>query len=66
MQLQLPEELPGWMGAASLEKGGARQVRKLIQEQVEGPLSVFLLQSGKKLSKVKGKMENGVLTFLSG
>ncbi len=66
MQLQLPEELPSLMGAASLEKGGARQVRKLIQEQVEDPLSVFLLQSGKKLSKVKGRMEDGVLTFLSG
>ena len=66
MQLQLPAELPGLMGAASLEKGGARQIRRLVQEQVEGPLSVFLLKNGKKSAKIKGKMEDGVLTFLPG
>lgn len=66
VQLQLPPELPGLMGAASLEKGGARQVRRLVQEQVESPLAIFLLKNGKKPSKIKGKMDDGVLTFSAG
>ncbi len=66
MQLQLPEELAQEMGARSMQKGGARQLRRLVQEQVEGPLAVFLLKSGKKQTKVKGKLTEGVLQFSAG
>jgi len=63
MQLHLPEELPSLIQCKSGAKGGARQIRRLIQEQVEGPLAVFLLQSGKKHTKVFGTVEDGQLQF---
>ncbi len=64
MQLTLPEEMPQLLGSRSRDRGGARQMRRLVQEQVEGPLAVFLLQTGRKLSKVRGKLEDGKLQFL--
>ena len=63
MQLQLPEELPNLIRCKSNTKGGARQLRRLVQEQVEGPLAVFLLKSGKKHTKVFGRVEDGQLQF---
>ncbi len=63
MQLHLPEELPGLLKSKSTLKGGARQIRRLVQEQVEGPLAVFLLKSGKKHTKIFGKLKDGELQF---
>lgn len=63
MQLQFPDELVGVLKSKSGTLGGARQMRRLVQEQVEGPLAVFLLQSGKKHAKIQGKLEDGVLQF---
>ena len=63
IQLQLPEDLAVHVGQQSKSKGGARQVRRVVQEQVEGPLAVFLLRNGKKNLKVKGILENGSLQF---
>ena len=63
MQLQLPEELPGLLRGKSKDKSGARQIRRLVQEQVEGPLAGFLLRSGKKHTKVVGRIEDGQLQF---
>lgn len=63
MQLYLPEELPRLIRCKSGAKGGARQLRRLVQEQVEGPLAMFLLKSGKKHTKVFGKVEDGKLQF---
>ncbi len=65
MQLQLPEEMPSLLGSRSRSRGGARQMRRLVQEQVEGPLASFLLQSGRKLARVRGRLEDGRLQFLS-
>jgi ATP-dependent Clp protease ATP-binding subunit ClpA len=65
IQLQLPEELAEYLGHQSKSKGGARRVRQVIQEQVEGPLAVFLLKNGRKNAKVKAVLENGVLSFRS-
>ena len=64
MQLQLPDELPAVLGRRSGKTGGARNLRRLVQEQVEGPLAAFLLRSGKKPAKVKAKLENGQLQFM--
>ncbi len=66
MQLQLPEELAQKIGDQSMRKGGARQMRRLVQEQVEGPLSVFLLKNGKRPAKVRGRLDNGTLLFQTG
>ncbi len=63
LQLQFPENLPEILARQTAGKDGARQLRRLVQEQVEGPLSVFLLQSGKKYAKLRGSVEDGVLCF---
>ena len=63
IQLQLPEESGKILCRQCQSKDGARRIRRLIQEQVEGPLSVFLLRSGKKNGKVKGNWESGILVF---
>ncbi|MBQ3529461.1 MAG: ATP-dependent Clp protease ATP-binding subunit [Oscillospiraceae bacterium] len=65
IQLGLPEELASRLGSTGKEKGGARHIRRLVQEQVEGPLAVFLLKCPKKPSKIKGKLEDGKLVFQS-
>ena len=64
MQLQLPDELPAHLGRQSHRSGGARSLRRLVQEQVEGPLAAFLLRTAKKPAKLKAKLENGELQFL--
>ena len=63
VQLQLPGELAAHMGKQSLGKGGARQLRKLVQEELEGPLASLLLRSGKKPGKIAVTMDNGRLQF---
>ena len=65
LQLQLPDELAELLKQGATAKDGARQIRRQVQELVEGPLAVFLLQSGRKLSKVRGWLDDGVLQFQS-
>ena len=63
IQLQLPEELSRTLREKCRGKGGARQMRKLVQDMVEGPLAQFLLQSARRPSKVKGTLQEGKLVF---
>ena len=63
MQLQLPDELAAQLGRGCRSKGGARHIRRMVQEQVEGPLAVFLLQSSKRISRIQARMEEGKLLF---
>ena len=63
MQLTLPEELAAELARKSKKEGGARQMRRLVQEQVEGPLAAYLLGCPKKPSKIKGKLEEGQIIF---
>ena len=63
MQLQFPDELVGMLKCGPGVKGGARHMRKLVQERVEEPLAVFLLQSGKRPANVRGELTDGVLQF---
>ncbi len=63
MQLQLPEDLAAELRTMAKKQNGARQLRHLVQEQVEGPLAVFLLQNGKKTGKIKARWENGAVQF---
>lgn len=64
IRLQLPEELAASLGKESQNRGGARHLRHLVQEQVEGPLSVYLLQCTKQPAKVQGILEEGKLQFV--
>jgi ATP-dependent Clp protease ATP-binding subunit ClpA len=52
IQLVLPPELAAHLGQKSKGRGGARQIRRIVQEQVEGPLAAFLLQSDGKPERV--------------
>ncbi len=62
VQLQLPAELAGKLCIPYPHKDGARYLRRLVQEQVEGPLATFLLENGKKQGKIQGIWsESGVL-----
>ncbi len=63
IQLVLPEELPWELSGSLRKKDGARQLRRAVQEQVEGPLAVFLLKTGKKPSKIRARWENGAIQF---
>ncbi len=63
IRLQLPEELAAQLGASCRGKGGARQLRRLVQEQVEGPLATFLLQCSRKPAAVTGVIDEGKLMF---
>ena len=65
IQLQLPETLAGELSRRCVKKEGARCLRRLVQEEVEGPLAVLLLKSAKRLSKIRGVYKDGLLQFQS-
>ncbi len=57
-QLQVPRELAAWLGERCRGKDGARHLRRLIQQEVEGPLASYLLRSPRKPARLKVKLEN--------
>ena len=61
--LELPEDLSGRLCRGRNSQADARQLRRVVQEQVEGPLAAFLLRCGKNPPKVKGCWEEGTLRF---
>jgi ATP-dependent Clp protease ATP-binding subunit ClpA len=63
LQLQLPQELAHMLAERCKEKGGARALRRLVQEEVEGPLASFLLECSRRPTKIKGNLENEKLCF---
>ena len=63
IQLTLPEELVGNLVAACQGKGGARQLRRLVQEEVEGPLAAYLLGCSRRPGKIAGKLQDGKICF---
>ena len=65
IQLNLPGELASELGKSCGGKGGARQIRRLVQEQVEGPLATFLLGCVRKPSRIQARWENGKVSFQS-
>ena len=64
-QLLLPPELPGFLMEKCPGKDGARQLRRLVQSEVEGPLASFLLRCSRKPSRVKLRVEGGEISFCS-
>ena len=51
--LQYPRELAAALCGSADKKDGARQLRRIVREKVEQPLSMYLLSSGKKAPKLK-------------
>ena len=62
-QLQYPQELAAFLLGKCPGKDGARQLRRLVQMEVEGPLASFLLRCVKKPAKVKLRLEEGKVVF---
>lgn len=64
VQLHFPEELAQSLAGRCPGKEGARNLRRLVQEEVEGPLATLLLKTGKKTSKIRASFKEGALQFL--
>ena len=63
VQITFPAALNAHLAEQCRGKGGARQMRKLVQEQVEGPLAMYLLRCSRKQGKLQCSVENGQLVF---
>ncbi len=63
VRLQLPEKLSGTLSVYDKRQGGARHLRRVVQEKVEGPLAVFLLQSNKKTGTISACWEDNAIVF---
>ena len=63
--LQYPGELPAVLCSAADKKDGARQLRRIVREKVEQPLSVFLLKSNKKTPKLSVSWNGSEAEFRS-
>ncbi len=63
IQLALPEETGRRLAGRVPARDGARQIRRLVQEEVEGPLASFLLRCPRKPGKVKAVWEGDALQF---
>ena len=64
LAIQFPEELAYILGCKWKKQDGARYLRHLVQEKVEGPLAVYLLGCAKRPSKIKVKLEEETLQFI--
>ena len=65
IRLLLPQELAKHMAYQCKAKDGARHLRRLVQQQVEGPLAEWMLQNSRKVTKIQGTLETGKLSFHS-
>ena len=63
IQLSLPKCLAGELVSKAGKKDGARQLRRIVQEQVETPLAVYLLECSKNPTKVEAIWKQGSLEF---
>ena len=64
-QLQLPQEAAAFLLEKCTGRDGARQLRRLVQSEVEVPLAAFLLGCSRKPGKVKMYLEAGSACFCS-
>ena len=64
-QLQIPQELAGILCRRCGAKDGARQLRRLVQTEVEGPLASFLLRCSRRPARLKLKTDGKEITFCS-
>lgn len=65
IQLHLPQELAGSLCCRCKGKDGARQLRRMIQTEVEGGLSTYLLRCSRRPTRIQGSLEQGMLSFQS-
>jgi ATP-dependent Clp protease ATP-binding subunit ClpA len=53
IELHYGSGLTEHLARQGIGKGGARQLRRIVQEEVEGPLAALLLRSGKKTADIR-------------
>ena len=63
IQLSWVEEVPGFLIKKAGKEGGARRIRRMVQDEVEGPMAKRLLESTKKVSKIRVVIRSGALQF---
>jgi ATP-dependent Clp protease ATP-binding subunit ClpC len=63
VRLEFSENLAAELGSRCKQKDGARQLRRMIQEELESPLASLLLRNAKKPSKVQVTVEQDALTL---
>ena len=63
IQLQLPKGAAAWLAGQCKPKDGARHLRRLVQEKVEGPLAACLLHMPEGHGKVRGVLEEDHILF---
>ena len=62
-QLSLPQQTGAFLMEKCPGRDGARQLRRLVQTQVEGPLATYLLTFSRKPSKIKLVLEEDRVSF---
>ncbi len=62
-QLQYPGELAELLCSRCEGQGGARQLRRLVQTEVEGPLASYLLRCTRRPGKLQLKLKDGKVCF---
>ncbi len=62
--LQFPRELAAHLGRQGKAKGGAREIRRVVEQQVEEPLAVYLLGCSKKPGKIRVSLKGEQVEFL--
>ena len=63
IRLQLPTELARQLGNRCKAKGGARALRRMVQEEVEDPLATFLLGCSRRPERISAEMDGENLCF---
>ena len=62
-QLVVPKDAAAWLTDRCRGKDGARQMRRLVQDRLEGPLSSWLLRFSRCPARVKLKIEGDSVSF---
>ena len=65
VQLLLPKDLARHLSKQCSAKDGARHMRRLVEQKVEGALSDFLINSSRKCTKIQGVLTGEELSFHS-
>ena len=65
IQVLFPENLAAFFASGCTGTDGARQLRRRVQNEAEGPLGVFLLRCSRKPQKVRARLEAGKIVFSS-
>ena len=63
IRLMLPDGLAATLGKNCRGKGGARQLRRIVQEKVEGPLAMHLLACNTQPKKIQAKLDGETVIF---